>query len=201
MTKKVLFCSIFLFAVVMSISVNAIFAGEPVPFEVTSITIYKQRNLYARFDMKATGLPPAYQSPLTGGGDGIISTLENCAPCFLKKTFRTEFGSDEPPNFFSGFKPSGYSANHYVKFFARGTSPDITLSRAIRPNIGLVRLVVPARIKGRIEIVDGNTLIAFDDDVDLPGTLSTEFLQYRIITSSGEQRAFDFKNLTFSYLQ
>jgi hypothetical protein len=175
-----------------------IFAQTPAQIDVTSITIHRVSNIDAYFTVTANGLPATYESPLTGRGEALNMQMERCSPCDLGAIFPTDYVSGlNPPRFINGFNIGG-SDNKRVKFTVTGTSPDIILSPRIRLKNRSPILTVPARITGKIEIFNQNTLVAVDNDVDLAGTLKAEFVAYRGVNL---RRFFDFKSFTFTYSQ
>lgn len=197
--KKVLVFQIFLLVVIVSVSVRTIFSQKPVPIDVTSLTISKPYILSSQIVMTATGLPTPYQSPLSGNGGGAIYSLEGCRPCFLSSILDTGFNSDA--NYFYGFNIAGYGNDKQVRFHLRNISSPVVLAPTIRLKYSTVFLNAPANIQGKLEIFDGNTLIAFDNDVQLTGTLKAEFSQFWMTTSNGYRRAFDFRKIVYSYSQ
>ena len=178
------------------------FAQTPAQIDVTSITVYRARDTDATFTLTATNLPAPFQSPLTGIGEANIAPMNWCSPCYLGDVFRTDFSpAMEPLRYFNGFRLSGSSDNKRVKFTVTGTSADIVLSPRIPLKKRSPVLTVAARIVGKIEIFDQNTLVAVDDVVDLNGVLKAEFTNYRTSNPIQTRRAFDFKNFTFTYSQ
>ncbi len=176
----------------------SVWSQNPVEVNVTSLTISKD---YLRFpfgSLTATGLPAPYQSPLSGFGGGIIGNLEGCRPCLLGTSLRTSFGPDSS---LWGFNINGYGSEKRVKFYLTSASPDIVLAPTIGIKNKTVIRRVPATVKGKIEIYDGNTLIAFDNEVVLTGIFAADFLQYRLSNPNGDRRGFDFRSLTISYFQ
>lgn len=176
----------------------AVFAQSPVAIDVTSVTITRQ-NISAYFSMTATGLPEPFQSPLQGGGDAYFPSIVNCGPCYLGTVFPTNFINDGS-NYVNGFRP-GYGQNIYVKFSASGTSPNVILYPTIPLKKNPVAITKEAKTKGKIEIFNGATLLAYDNDVDLVGTLKAQFLNYRLSNLNGTRRVFEFRNIAFSYSQ
>ena len=183
------------FAVLIFISIECP-AQTPVSINVTSLTINKPYILMPQMAMAVEGLPAPLQSPITGYGGGLIFSLEGCRPCFLGATFSTSFNSESS---FYGFNISGYGDNKRVKFTLTSNSPAVTLPPSLRLKNRFVSRTVPAVIKGKIEIYEGNTLLAIDDEVDLSGTVTAEFVQYRLISSGIERRGFDFRSVVLSY--
>lgn len=152
--------------------------------------------------MSANGLPAPFQSPLTGNGGGILNTLESCRPCYLGSSFLTGFGWDPGANFINGFQIGGFTGDSkQVRFYLTSASPRVALNPLLRIKNRIVSLTAPAEIHGKIEIYDGNRLVAYDDDVSLTGTLKAEFSQYRAYSPNGDRRGFDFRNVTYSYSQ
>ena len=177
-----------------------LFAQTLVQIDVTSITINRIANADTSFTVTATNLPASYQSPLTGTGEALIDPMDRCFPCFLGDVFKTDYISGmNPPRFVSGFNISGSSDNKRVKFTVIGTSPDIVLSPRIPLKKRFTVLTIAARIIGKVEIFDQNTLVAVDENVDLNGVLKAEFSSYRISNPIRTRRAFDFKSFTFIY--
>lgn len=176
-----------------------IFAQTPAQIDVTSLTVTKGKNPEASFSITATGLPAPYQSPLSSYGSAVLLQLENSSPSRVGDIFRTSFpgGGNSISHFYLG----GSQSSRYVKFTLIGTSSEIVIYPTILRKKQRVILTVPASVKGKIEIFDGNTLIAVDDDVDLNGTLKVNYVQYLLNTTSGQRRAFDFTSFTFSYTQ
>ena len=195
--KKILFFRAFLYLLVSHMTVIAAFSQNAVQIDVTSLTISKPYISSAQITLTANNLPQPYQSPLTGNGGGVLFSLEGCRPCYLGASLPTSFGWDAG-NFFSGFNISGYGNDKLVRFYLTGTSPPASLSPAIRLKDRDVTLTGAANILGKLEIYAGNTLIAYDNEVNLTGVFKAEFGQYRTTNS---RRAFDFRSVEFSYSQ
>jgi len=185
---KLLLVLITIFALNLSV-----FAQNPAEINVTSLIISKEYLRNPFISLTADGLPAPYESTLSGWGSGAIGELEYCNPCLIGASLVTTFDQNTA---FWGFSLGGEKR---VRFQLTGTSPDIVLSPHIRLRNRDFSRTVPAEIVGKIAVYDGNTLIAYDDEVHFTGTLVAEFLQYRLQGANGDRRGFGFRKLTFSY--
>lgn len=184
-----------LLALVSILIINsAVPAQNAVEINVTSLAFSKEylRNPFVR--LTADGLPAPYQSPLSSWGSGAIGALENCNPCELGDSLPTSI--DQTTAGFWGFNLGGEKR---LVLRIAGTSPDIVLSPRIRSKAKTFSLTVPAQLVGKIEIYDGATLIAYDNEVNFTGTLVVDFVQYRMALGNSDRRGFGFRKLTFSY--
>lgn len=181
------------------------FAQTPVPIDVSSITITKQStgNPDGFFVMQATGLPAPFTSPVTGWGEALFMGLENCQPCFLRSAFITNFGSDGPPNFVSGFYPNGSSGNTRVRFIMTGSSDDIVLHPRLSRKKNPIVIKSQANVQGKIEVLINGVVVAVDHDVNLSGSYSAELWNYLFwsTTTQTYRRIFGYKSIAFSYTQ
>jgi hypothetical protein len=199
MTKSTLFA--FCFFVFASVTV---FTQTPVQIDVTSLTFSLSRDSQpgAFFSMEATGLPAPFSSPLTGRGEALFYQLEECTAGRIGGTFSTSFGSETGTSqFVSGFYPSGTTGNTRVRFTLIGTSSDLVLNPRLSQKKNPVTLRGQTTIIGKIEILDQGGVVAIDNDVNLSGSVSSEFWNYRAWSSTTQsyRRAFDYKSISFTY--
>jgi hypothetical protein len=96
-----------IFMVLMLVPIECA-AQSPVAIDVTALTIQKPYISSSSISLSADGLPAPFQSPLTGGGGGIMNSLESCRSCYLGASLITVFGWDGGANWFNGFTVSGY---------------------------------------------------------------------------------------------
>jgi hypothetical protein len=180
------------FAVLIFVSLVAR-AQTPVEIDVTSLTISKVYLQRPYASLSATGLPAPFESAVAGWGNGTIAPLEYCNPCLLGDSLATTFNQNTA---FWSFSLGGEKS---LRLYLTGTSPDVVLAPRIRLKNKNFSLDVPAEAVGKVSIYDGSTLLAYDDEVNLSGTLTTEFLQYRLPGVNYDRRGFGFRKLTFSY--
>ncbi len=173
------------------------FAQNPVPIEVTALTINKPNLLSGQYTISATGLPQPFSSPLEGNSNAIFYALESCSPCYLGTSFIIGGGISNQ------FRPNGSPESVYVRITLTGNPSTIILAPTIRLRDNPVVIKKVSSVKGKIEVFDnyGATLIAYDNDVELSGNIETEFFNYRFQTLNATRRIFDFRRILMSYSQ
>ena len=102
------------------------FAQNPVPIEVTALTINKPNLLSGQYTISATGLPQPFSSPLVGNSNAIFYALESCSPCYLGTSFIIGGGISNQ------FRPNGSPESVYVRITLTGNPSTIILAPTIR---------------------------------------------------------------------
>ena len=164
--------------------------GQAEQVQVQSLAIHYQ-NIDSYFTMVVrgtTGEDVTYR----GWGTYQLVDLYFCDPCKIPNTFASNGFQSSP---FLSFQWA--SPEKYVRIYVpSATSPPFIVDPRIRWRPQTVVRTVPTDIQGRIEILDqvGN-LLAYDNDLSLHGTSSTEL---GVLTDIAPGRVLDFHNLNIA---
>ena len=153
-------------------SAQMISAQQPEVIDVKSYTIYKEANwTSAQFNMTAVN---SSGSPVSYGGTGnyVIPALMSCSPCNLPNAFNT-----------NGFFSSGagvsfnWAFDSPVQLIVTSVETEpIVLRPTISRKKQRIKTSGAVSVRGRLEIRSPAGLLAVDNDVNLAGTYSTEFI-------------------------
>jgi hypothetical protein len=165
MKKKIVFLILGLI-----FSAHAISAQQPESIDVKSYTIYKEANWTdAQFTLTATNSSGATVT-YSGTGNYTIGSLMSCSPCNMPNTFSSN-------GFFSAVS-FNWAFDSPVQFqIASVESAPIVLRPTVLRKKQRFNVDGAVAIRGRIEIRTPGGITAVDNDVNLTGNYSAEFLQ------------------------
>ncbi len=192
MSKKCLF----IFCILLLITIKP-FAQTVVNADITDLRIYRDK-FNGTITMNATNLPASFSSNMSGPSETLFWQIEQCNPCSLGSTFSTSFqwNFSLTENWVYSLYPNGTNGDTQVRFRLNGISKSIVLSPQILRRRNPVIFNSKASVNGSAEFWYRGQMVAVDNDINLSGTVKTNFFQY---TDSNGRRKFDYKDITFSY--